>query len=157
MEKAWPFGICEFGSVTQAGAAYVAGYVRKKISAKVNPDAYLRVQEDTGELVELEREFARMSLRPAIGLSWIQSYWRDVYPRDFVIMNGSEMKPPRYYDKWMQLEDEKGGAQERRQMMMEVREKRYEEMPEDLSGYTLKAKEKIHLARLSLYGGRGQC
>ena len=147
LERNWPHGRSEFGSVTPASAAYVAGYVRKKISKKVYPDAYTRVDTDTGELVEIEKEFARMSLKPAIGRRWIEKYWRDVYPRDFVVMSGVEMKPPRYYDKWLE--------RERPQMFMNILERRYAEATE-IEPDKLRAKEKIHEARIDLFQRRNK-
>lgn len=145
LEAHWPYGMCELGTVTPASAAYVAGYVRKKVSRKVNPDHYTRVDPDTGELVELEPEFSRMSLRPAIGRRWIERYWKEVYPADRVVVQGFETKPPRYYDKWMD--------ENHPRVMMEVRERRYEEA-QDLSEYTLDSKERIHEARVGLFQRR---
>jgi len=145
LEAYWPHGMSEFGTVTVRSAAYVAGYVRKKVSKKVAPDNYLRVNPLTGELVQLEKEFARMSLNPAIGLRWIEKFWRDVYPRDFVVVDGVEMKPPRYYDKWLE--------RERPSLFMEVLERRHDEQ-EDIEPEKLAAQEKIHEARIRLFEGR---
>lgn len=131
--------------MTYESAAYVAGYVRKKVSQKVDPDHYRRVNLETGEVVEVVPEFSRMSLRPAIGRTWIEKYWRDVYPRDFVVVKGKEFRPPRYYDKVMdELHPE---------VMVGVREKRYSESP-DYDERQLKAKAAIAASRVSLFGGR---
>ena len=43
LENYWPHGSSEFGTLTPASAAYVAGYVRKKVRKKVAPDHYTRV------------------------------------------------------------------------------------------------------------------
>ena len=153
LENDWGHGICEFSTVTPASAAYTAGYVRKKISAKVDPDAYERCDPDTGELVTIEKEFSRMSLKPAVGLRWIKKYWRDVYPADMVVMDGKEFKPPRYYDTFMDFPDEKGGSEERRRIMMEVREKRIDEVI-DLDDYKRKAKRRKHEWRIETYQQR---
>lgn len=147
LESYWTLGISEFGTVTPASAAYVAGYVRKKVARRDNPDAYVRVDADTGELVNVEPEFSRMSLRPAIGRKWLERYWKDVYPRDYVVMDGKEFKPPRYYDKWMD--------ENHPEIMMKVREKRINEA-EELSEYTLGAAERIHKARVGLFQQRGK-
>lgn len=132
LERIWSAGLSELGSVTESSASYVTGYVRKKLRLRDNPNRFLRVDKTTGELFEVSPEFSRMSLRPAIGRRWIEKYWRDVYPRDFVVVNGIECKPPRYYDKFMDLEDEKGGSAERRAVMDVVREKRWNEWEESL-------------------------
>jgi len=147
LETYWPHGHSEFSSVTPGSASYVAGYVQKKISKAAHPEAYTRVDPETGELVELHQEFSRMSRRPAIGLRWIEKFWRDVYPRDFVVMKGREYKPPRFYDKWMEKNHPK--------IMAEVKAKRDSEAvwlpPEKLT-----AKEKIHNSRDALYTQRAK-
>lgn len=145
LEALWGHGICEFTGLNYAAARYVASYVRKKVSARDGPEHYTRVVPQTGELVELDREFARMSRRPAIGRRWIERYWRDVYPRDFVVMDGCELKPPRYYDKWME--------ENQPEIMMEVREKRWEDLVE-MTPEELASKERVHEAKVSLFQRR---
>ncbi len=147
MDDIWGRGICEGGSVTMASASYVAGYIRKKQRDKDRS----RANPLTGEL--LAPEFSRMSLRPPIAKRWIEEYWRDVYPRDFVVVDGVEAKPPRYYDKFMDFEDDKGGTQERRQIMEGVRSRRYDEAVE-MSRYTAMSGEKIAEARQKLFSRR---
>jgi len=143
----WNKGRTEIGTVTMASASYVAGYIRKKVKAK----DFLRANPFTGEL--LTPEFARMSLRPAIGRRWITKWWRDVYPRDFVVVDGVEAKPPRYYDKFMDLEDEDGGTMERRGIMDAVRSRRYDEAKEK-TAYQLNAGEAIARSRANLFSRR---
>ncbi len=145
LDRYWRHGFAEFGAVTPKSAAYVAGYVRKKIGKRAEPDDYTRVNEHTGELIQIEPEFARMSLRPAIGLNWIEKYWQDVYPRDRVVIEGFEGKPPRYYDKWLEREHP--------EIAMQVRGQRIDAQ-ETLSDYTLAAKEKIHEAQIGLFQRR---
>lgn len=142
----WPHGLHEFTNFTYSAALYTAGYVRKKLSRKRHPDHYERLNPLTGELIPIVQEFARMSNRPALGRRWFERYWRDVYPRDFVVLNGFQMKPPRYYDKLLEERDP--------DLMMEVREKRYLEQRE-LSPRELAASERIAYARASLFQTRG--
>lgn len=149
LDDVWRKGRTEIGTVSMASASYVAGYVRKKVKKK----DYARANPMTGEL--LEPEFARMSLRPAIGRRWLEKYWRDVYPRDFVVIDGYEAKPPRFYDKWMDMMDEKGGTQERRQVMEDVRDRRYVDAVEKTK-YQLRAGEKIAEGRIALFSGRDE-
>jgi len=145
LEGAWRLGLCEFTGLTYGAARYVASYVRKKVRQRDDPDAYVRVDPRTGELVEIEREFGRMSRRPAIGRRWIERFWPDVYPRDFVVMEGQEMKPPRYYDKWMEAHHPR--------VMMAVKEQRLEDIVE-IGDEKLIMKEKVHRARVALFQGR---
>lgn len=147
LESAWTHGLTEFTGLTYPGALYTARYVRKKVREQEGPEHYDRVDPDTGEVVRVAREYAQMSRRPAIGRRWIEKYWEDVYPRDMVVMDGHEMKPPRYYDKWMDKHHPEA--------MLEVRERRYAEAKE-LSGRELEAKQKVHQARVGLFEGRNQ-
>jgi len=145
LEMAWKLGLCEFTPLTYAAARYCASYVRKKVRKGDDEDAYARVVPGTGELVELERESARMSRRPAIGKRWIERYWKDVYPRDAVVIDGMELKPPRYYDRWLEKHHPK--------VMLDVRQARYDES-RDISVATLEAKEKAHKYKVHLNEGR---
>lgn len=139
LDDAWGLGITEGGSVTMASASYVAGYVRKKVKGS----DFVRCNPLTGEM--LLPEFARMSLRPAIGKTWLELYWRDVYPRDYVVIEGKEAKPPRYYDKWMD--------QNEPLLMEDVRQRRYDEAIE-MSKYTRESAEAIATARAAIYEAR---
>lgn len=141
----WPLGLHEFTGLTFGAARYVAGYVRKKVRQRDSPEHYTRVDPATGELVQLQQEFGRMSRRPAIGRRWIQRYWPDVYPRDFVVMEGRELKPPRYYDKWMDLYHPR--------VMLKVKEQRLADI-RDIGDEQLIMKEKVHRARVALFEGR---
>lgn len=102
LEGLWPFGFSSIGEVTFASAAYVARYIMKKINGNEASKHYERVDADTGEIINVKPEFNRMSLKPAIGKGWIEKYQGDVYPHDYVIVNGHKCKPPRYYDKYLE-------------------------------------------------------
>ena len=54
---------------------------------------------------EIEPEYATMSRRPGIGYNWFQKYKTDVYPHDYVVINGFKVKPPRYYDNLLPEEE----------------------------------------------------
>lgn len=130
LESLWPFGFSEIGTLTFGSATYIARYVTKKLSNDPHVSVeeqmkyaarYERYCDRTGEVYEVTPEHATMSLRPAIGLAWIKKFWRDVYPGDSIVVNGKEARPPRYYDKFMDFPDEKGGSPERRKLIDEVR------------------------------------
>jgi hypothetical protein len=140
-------GITELTPLTAEAALYVAGYVRKKVRQKDAPEWYTRVDKRTGELTELVPEFGRMSRNPAIGRRWIEEYWQDVYPSDFVLLQGKPRKPPRYYDKWM--EDNQP------ELMEEVRHQRWQDA-EQIGDEKLIMKEKVHRARVRLFSGRNK-
>jgi len=97
LESLWTFGGAEIGDVSLESAAYVARYCMKKITGEAAQSHYLRLVSDTGELINVTPEFARMSLKPGIGSAWLDKYQGDVFPQDEVIMDGRAHKPPRYY------------------------------------------------------------
>lgn len=87
MREAWPYGLHEIGSVTAQSAAYVARYVRKKITGGWSRAKY----------GDKEPEYGTMSRNPGIGASWIDKFAREVFPSDDVVQGGRLFKPPRYY------------------------------------------------------------
>ena len=54
---------------------------------------------ETGEIKERVPEFNRMSLKPGIGADWLKRFSADVYPHDYVVVNGRQTRPPKFYDK----------------------------------------------------------
>lgn len=167
LEHFWPYGLSELTGVSFASAAYVAGYVYKKQSGKhAEENAYTRVDPKDGELIDVEPEFARMSRRPAIGLDWLKKYWSDVYPRDVVVLDGHESKPPRYYDRVFtdpSAADERVPKHvlpgitypERLEMMYDVKMKRLEEF-EEHPPEVLASMKKNHEARMKLFTQRNK-
>ena len=104
LDSLWGYGYTTFGNVDYESAAYVARYTMKKINGakaeQVDPITglrpYDRVHRYTGEIVEVLPEYATMS--NGLGKDFIKKYQSDVYPQDKMIVNGMEMRPPRYYD-----------------------------------------------------------
>lgn len=98
LEELWKHGNSSIGEVTFESAAYVARYCMKKITGPNAIDHYARVT-DGMVTYSVEPEFAHMSLKPGIGAEWLARYRSDVYPQDYVVVNGIQVKPPKYYDK----------------------------------------------------------
>lgn len=103
LEELWPFGFSSIGDVNFQSAAYVARYIMKKVTGKNADEHYESVTPD-GEIVERRPEFNKMSLKPGIGAGWYQKFKTDVYPHDYVVVNGKKVKPPRFYDNKYRLE-----------------------------------------------------
>lgn len=94
LAELWPYGIHEIGNVTFQSAAYVARYIIKKVGGWQKKDHYQTRQE----------EYVTMSRRPGIGYDWFKLFQGDVYPGDFVQMEGGfKFLPPKYYDKLYEL------------------------------------------------------
>lgn len=100
LEDLWPWGNSDIGTVNAQSIGYVARYVMKKVNGKLAESHYRVVDNDTGEILGYRRpEFAKYSLKPGIGYAWFQKFHASVYPHDYVIFNGRQVRPPRYYDK----------------------------------------------------------
>ena len=93
LERLWPLGLCEIGDVTFQSAAYVARYIMVKRNGKMASDYY-------GSRLP---EFTDMSRRPGIAALFIDKFMSDVYPHDFMVINGKRVRPPRYYDNRFEL------------------------------------------------------
>lgn len=102
LEMWWGLGQVSVGALTSETAAYVASYVTKKLNSK---QQYVRIDEDTGELVPLAQPRAFMSRN--IGKTWWEQYGYQVHDLDLVYVDGKRRKPPRAYDKWLEATDSK--------------------------------------------------
>lgn len=99
LNEIWGHGNTSIGDLTFETAAYTARYVMKKTTGKACK-RYVQLDHETGELIPLVQPFAAMSLRPAIGRRWLEKYHGDIYNanKDFVVLRGKKLKPPKYYD-----------------------------------------------------------
>lgn len=98
LQELWPYGFCTIGEVTFESAAYTARYIMKKVTGEKAKEHYQNVDIETGEFRELVPEYTTMSRRPGIGKRWFDEYKTDVYPSDFITINGKKCNPPKYYD-----------------------------------------------------------
>ena len=102
LEKLWTFGFSSVGDLCFASAAYTARYIVDKVTGDLAVDHYSVtdiVNPVTGEVFQKVPEFNNMSRKPGIASDWFDKYSADVFPHDYVVVNGKECKPPRYYDK----------------------------------------------------------
>lgn len=107
LTELWGKGICTVGDVTFESAAYVARYITKKITGELAETFYENIDYETGEIFDRKPEYITMSRRPGIGKGWYDQWKTDVYPSDSVVIRGKEMKPPKFYDKQIELDDPK--------------------------------------------------
>lgn len=104
LSKLWTFGNCLTGSVTYASAAYVARYIMKKINGDRAVDHYTRQHPKTGVYHCVEPEFVLRSGN--LGLSWFYRYKDDVFPSDFLVVDGKQTRVPRFYDNLLKKEEQ---------------------------------------------------
>lgn len=97
LESLWPWGFSSVGNLTFESAAYIARYCVQKVNGDLADEHYKRY-DHLGEY-HLPPEYSKMSLKPGIGYNWLKKYQSDVYTYDYVIVNGHETRPPKYYDK----------------------------------------------------------
>ncbi len=102
LEKLWPYGFSNITDVNFKTAAYVARYVMKKINGELANEHYRKVDPETGEIYQIEPEYNGMSLRPGIAYDWFEKYKADVFPHDYVVIDGKKVKTPAYYTKRLQ-------------------------------------------------------
>lgn len=98
LTKLWSHGRASVQDLTRETAGYCARYIMKKALGASAKTAYKRVLPDGSE-VELRPEYAAMSLKPGIGSMWFKKFGRDVFPHDFVVVDGKKRSAPKYYDK----------------------------------------------------------
>lgn len=94
LSRLWQKGFHTIGEVNFKSAGYTARYITKKHMGRLSEFVYDGI----------EPEFALMSRgqkkggKGGIGKPWIDKYWNDCYPKDYVTINGKRHKPPKYYD-----------------------------------------------------------
>lgn len=143
LEKLWPYGYSTVGDVTFKSAAYVARYVLKKMNGERKEAHYRVVDKSTGEVTQLEPEYITMSRRPGIARRWFEQYAGDVFPKDFVTLNGKEFLSPRYYDELYDLIEP-----EKYKKVRAERKRRAELCPGHVTPERLRVREKIQKLRI---------
>jgi hypothetical protein len=143
LSELWPFGYSSIGDVTFESAAYVARYIMKKVTGDMAEDHYTWVDPETGEVHKLKPEYTTMSRRPGIGKDWLDKYKEDVFPGDFVVMNGKKMKPPKFYDRQYELDSPDDFKKIKRQRISSSKKHVDNNTPD-----RLRVRERVQLSRL---------
>lgn len=103
LTRLWGKGFVSLGDVTFDSAAYVSGYVTKKVTGPGAKAHYMSLNMETGELLQRAPEYSTMSRRPGIGAGYVERYSQELLDNDNVIQNYHEAKMPRYYEKRLAL------------------------------------------------------
>jgi len=147
LKKIWGKGHTSIGDVTFQSAAYVAGYVQKKINGKQKEEHYAIIDKTTGEYHgQLQQEYSTMSRKPGIAGDWFTLYKDDVYPSDNIHIDGLELRPPKYFDYLLELEDK-----EQLELLKEKRTKEMQKTQHLRTPEALAQAKLHHQARMSLY------
>lgn len=151
LEKIWGYGFVDVGDLNYSSAAYVTGYVLKKVKANVSDHHYM-TYDLNGEITWISPEFVGMSRgnakrkgeRCGIGAGWYEKWHTDVFPADHVPVPGAGIKQnvPRYY--FDILKDENPAMYER---IKDVRRTFMKEHGDEYTHERLLAKHKCKKAR----------
>lgn len=149
LDGLWAKGFCTVGDVTFESAQYVARYILKKQNGKRGELDYQVTDIETGEVCYKEKEMCQMSRKPGIGREFYEKYKSEIFPVDRVVMNGMEMKPPKYYHSLMKNENRWIHEE-----VQQKREKRATLMKENQSDERLLVREKVQKARIAFSSKR---
>lgn len=100
LNQLWGLGNTSIGNLTFETAAYTARYVMKKQTGLAKGGkGYVRLDEETGEVIPLVQPFALMS--QSLAAAWLRSYHADIYgaDKDYIVIRGKRMRPPKSYDR----------------------------------------------------------
>lgn len=150
LQETWGLGHVSVGELTYQTALYTASYVTKKLGYKKR---YVQLDCGSGELLDMVQPKALISngggrksaLRPqsAIAKQWLEKHGKHVYNHDAVVINGTQQKPPRYYDKWLKDHDPDKHS--------EIKEERNENVtpqtPEELRARAINARARKRLKK----------
>lgn len=138
--KLWPNGFSTIGNLTYQTAAYCARYVIKKIGGNLAASHYERVHPLTGNLVQVKPEFSTQSRRPGLGASWLQAFKSDIYPSDFVVVEGKKHPVPKFYTRRL--------AEKEQTTLKRARHAQAKLHKEDSTHARLRVRELAHTARI---------
>ena len=144
MDRIWSHGIATSGAVTFESSGYVARYVTKKVTGKAADRHYERVNLDTGEIFYITPEYTHMSRNGGIGKGWLDTFTSDVYPRDYVVINGVKARPPRFYDSKFEVIDP-----DRYKRLKARRVRRSRKYADNNTPGRLRVREEVVLSRIS--------
>ena len=108
LTKYWGLGQVWVGELTSQSADYVARYVTKKFKGDALDKAehYRRIDEETGEIINLQPEYACMSRMPGIGVPFFEKWESDFHRGQISVKkkNGDIIfrKMPRHFERLLE-------------------------------------------------------
>lgn len=119
LSKVWGKGFVTIAEMSFDTAAYVARYCVKKINGEPAELHYQKVNPITGEITNLQPEFALSSRRPGIAHDWFMKYKSDLH-KGYIVHNGVTMGTPKYYDSLLQKYDDARHASLKESKSLEI-------------------------------------
>jgi hypothetical protein len=105
----WTHGHVLVGEVNFDTSAYVARYCMSKVTGDL-ADSHYEVYDRDGVVHRRLSEYTDMSRKPGLGSGYYSRFGSEVRAHDSVIVNGREVRPPRFYDTKFELIDPEGFA-----------------------------------------------
>lgn len=149
LERVWTYGHCLFADFTRETGGYTARYSTKKIGGEEGEARYRRFDPLTGEVWNVRPEFLLASRSPGLGASWFDTFKADVFPSDYLIVDGKRVPVPRYYLNRLDEEERAAVAAERKAEGL-ARRAAWSDPREDLSGLTREERAERVKARARL-------
>ena len=145
LQKLWKKGFSTLGAVTFDSAAYVARYILKKQTGDMAEAHYFsECSKETGLLTHpIQPEYTTMSRRPGIATEWFKQFKNEIYPDDFIVINGKKMPPPKFYQYLYELDENNNiKSVKKRRKTLSIRRK------DDNTYDRLLTKEKVTKAKI---------
>ena len=126
-------GHCYVGDVTFQSARYTAGYVTKKLTGAYADQAYGERQAPYATMSK-HRKGHRFG---GLGAAFADKYLSDMFPKDFITIEGRRYPIPRYYERWLPPDQ-----------LEKIREERIKKASDQDSSYErLKERERVAMRR----------
>jgi len=142
LDRLWGHGHASVGALTFESAAYTARYILKKVLGESAEKHYQRVELSTGEIIQLEPEYVTMSLKPGIGSTWYDQFKGDVFPSDFMVIQGKKQAVPMYYKRRLECENPKLATDLKWNRVRRAKQYRHDQTPS-----RLRVREEVTLSR----------
>ncbi len=110
LSRLWGNGFCSISNANFETAGYVARYISKQLTGAMAAEEY----------GDRKPPFTTMSRRPGIGQTWLDKYKADAFPSDFVVINGKQHRPPKFYEQ-SYTDEERASLADKRAIFAETR------------------------------------
>ena len=100
LTKMWGNGQVHLIALVFENCLYITTHhIEQKVNDSVKVHEKPIIHPVTGKLIEIrEPEFSTQSSKPGIGKEFFEKFPSDMYPKDFLTINGQKMPIPKYFD-----------------------------------------------------------
>lgn len=112
LTKLWGQGEVTISLLDEGNATYITRHNVLKVSGPAAVAHYCRIHPLTGEFCAVRPEFMVCSLKPSIGSDWFDKFEGDVFPCDYVVIDGRKFPVPKFYARQLKGRFTSPGSQE---------------------------------------------